>query len=173
MVLLPLIFLCIQDHIFGCWHLTLRAKACFRWGWDGVGGGGEGWWGVWGDLVEGSEVVAETAGGGKRMWSHSPRKEASHCGPESKSESWNAKVKATISAEDFFDWYPQWLFCKFNILSIHMGATYCHISYPGSEKVVFVNYCCEDTGDCPAVLSRAIFLLPSASQAASYWASNT
>ena len=46
-----------------------------------------GWWGVWGDLVEGSEVVAETAGGGKRMWSHSPRKEASHCGPESKSES--------------------------------------------------------------------------------------
>ena len=39
----------------------------------------------------GSEVVAETAAGGKRMWSHSPRKEASVSPPtvkvKSKSES--------------------------------------------------------------------------------------
>ena len=59
----------------------IESKGLFQVGW-GRGGcrGGEG------GRRSGSEVVAETATSGKRMWSHSPRKEASVSPPDSESQ---------------------------------------------------------------------------------------
>ena len=172
MVLLPLIFLCILDHIFGCWHLTLRAKACFRWGWGGVGVGG----------------VCGVCGG---TWWRAPRSwprplvAANACGltvHARRPAIVDQKVKVKVETRKWKQQSVQ----KTSLTDIHSGsfanATFCQSTWEqhiviylilAVNKVVFVNYCCEDTGDWTAVLSRAIFLLPSASQAASYWASNT